>query len=205
MESIATPTRMLRWLVFSAATLAVTAPASGQECRAGLQSQPPSWSALQTKTQTDTARMKLFTVISCEHCDPVTVIEVFAGAASASFRSMPLTQKIGIDFAEAVVSDDRERSDFLDTTLAAERQSSPGCVMDGQINGVLKIGAMGLIVTNMRVECDHAPHKLRAAFLSGYDGRCLYKIRVIWPGWAGLSEGAQDQVLEVLDQIRFGP
>jgi hypothetical protein len=115
------------------------------------------------------------------------VVEVFAGAASARFRSMPLGRKTGTDFAEAVISDDQERSDFLDGTLADERLSSPGCVMDGRIDGVSQIGAMGMIVANMRAECDHVPEKLRAVFFSGYDGLCLYRDRVMWLGWAGLS------------------
>ena len=132
------------------------------------------------------------------------VVEVFAGAASESFRSMPIAQKTGTEFAEAVVSDPRERSDFLDTTLATERLSSPGCVMDGRIDGVSRIGPVGMIVANLRAQCDHTPEKLRAIFFSGYDGQCLYRVRVMWSGWAGLSGAAQDQVLEVLDQIRFG-
>jgi hypothetical protein len=91
-------------------------------------------------------------------------VEVFAGAASASFRSMPIAQKTGTEFAEAIVSDPREQSEFLATTLATERLSSPGCVMDGRIDGVSRIGSVGMIVANMRAECDHAPAKLRAVF-----------------------------------------
>jgi hypothetical protein len=146
--------------------------------------------------------MRLFIETTCRDCDPMIVVEVLAGAVSASFRSMLIAQKTGTEFAEAVVSDPRERSDFLDTTLATERLSSPGCVMDGRIDGVSRIGSVGMIVANLRAECDHAPEKLRAVFFP--DGQCLYRVRVMWPGWVGLSEGAQDQVLEVLDQIRFG-
>jgi hypothetical protein len=149
--------------------------------------------------------MKLFVEIACRECEPVTVVEVFAGVASANFRSIPLAQKTGTEFAEAVVSDDQERSNFLETTLAAELGSSPGCVMDGQINGVFKIGAMGVIVANTRAHCDHAPENLRAVFLSGYDGQCLYRVRIEWTGWAELSDGVQDQVQAVLDQVRLGP
>jgi hypothetical protein len=195
---------VLRWLTAVGAAMTMALPAAGQECRATLQSQPPAWSALQTREQSDTAQMKLFIEAACRNCDPMIVVEVFAGAASASFRSMPIAQKTGIEFAEAVVSDPRERSDFLDNTLAAERLSSPGCVMDGRIDGVSTIGPVGMIVANLRAQCDHTPEKLRALFLSGYDGQCLYRVRVMWTGWAGLSGGAQDQLLEVLDQIRFG-
>jgi hypothetical protein len=195
--------KVLLWLAVAAVTSGMAAPAACQECRASLQSQPLAWSALQTEKQPDTAQMKLFVEIACRECDPATVVEVFAGMASANFRSMPLAQKTGTEFAEAVVSDDQERSNFLETTLAAE--SSPGCVMDGQINGVFKIGAMGVIVANTRAHCDRAPENLRAVFLSGYDGQCLYRVRIVWPGWAGLSDGVQDQVQAVLDQIRLGP
>lgn len=146
----------------------------------------------------------LFVEIACSDCDPVTVVEVFAGAPSTNFRSMPLAQKKGTEFAEAVVSDDQERSDFLLATLNAEQRLSPGCVMDGRIDGVSKIGTMGMIVSNMRAACNHVPDKLRMVTFSGYDGQCLYRVRVMWLGWAGLSEGAQDQVVDVLDQIRFG-
>lgn len=195
---------MLRWLTAVGAAMTMAFPAEGQECRATLQSQPPAWSALQTREQPDTAQMKLFIETTCRNCDPMIVVEVFAGAASVSFRSMPIAQKTGTEFAEAVVSDPRERSDFLDTTLATERLSSPGCVMDGRIDGVSRIGPVGMIVATLRAQCDHTPEKLRAVFYSGYDGQCLYRVRVMWPGWAGLSGRAQDQVLEVLDQIRFG-
>jgi hypothetical protein len=70
--------------------------------------------------QPDTAQMKLFVEIACRQCDPVTVVEVFAGVASADFRSMPLAQKTGTEFAEAVVSDDQERSNFLALTPSRE-------------------------------------------------------------------------------------
>jgi hypothetical protein len=196
--------KVLLWLAAAAATVGVAAPAACQECQASLQSHPPAWSALQTKKQPDTAQMKLFIEVDCRDCDPMIVVEVFAGAASARFRSMPLGRKTGTDFAEAVISDDQERSDFLDGTLAAERLLSAGCVMDGRIDGVSQIGGMGMIVANMRAECDHVPEKLRAVFFSGYDGLCLYRVRVMWLGWAGLSINAQDQVLALLDQIRFG-
>ena len=195
---------MLRSLTAVGAALTMAFPAAGQECRATLQSQPLAWSALRTKEQPDTAQMKLFIETTCKDCDPKIVVEVFAGAASASFRSKPIAQKTGTEFAEAIVSDPRERSDFLDTTLASERLLSPGCVMDGRIDGVSRIGSVGMVVANLRAECDRAPEKLRAVFFSGYDGQCLYRVRVMWPGWAGLSEGAQDQALEVLDKIRFG-
>ena len=149
--------------------------------------------------------MKLLIEVACRDCDPMIVVEVLAGAASARFRSMPLGRKTGTEFAEAVVSDPQERSNFLDGTLAAKRLSSPGCVMDGRIDGVSLVSAMGMIVANMWAECDHVPEKLRAVFFSGYDGQCPYRVRVMWPGWEGLSASAQDQVLAVLDQIRFGP
>ena len=148
---------MLRWLTAVGAAMTMAFPAEGQECRATLQSQPPAWSALQTREQPDTAQMKLFIETTCRNCDPMIVVEVFAGAASVSFRSLPIAQKTGTEFAEAVVSDPRERSDFLDTTLATERLSSPSCVMDGRIDGVSRIGPMGMIVANLRAQCDHTP------------------------------------------------
>ena len=165
--------KALHWLSAAAATSIMTSPATGQECRAALLGLPPPWSSLQTQAQPDAVRMKLFVEVACRDCAPVTVVEVFAGVASANFRSMSLAQKTGIEFAEAVVSDDQERSSFLETTLAAEQQSSPGCVMDGKIDGVSTIGTMGLIVANTRVQCDHDPDKLRAVLLSGFDGQCF--------------------------------
>jgi hypothetical protein len=63
--------------------------------------------------------MKLFVAVACRDCEPVTVVEVFAGVASANFLSMSLAQKTGMEFAAAIVSDDQERSNFLETTLAA--------------------------------------------------------------------------------------
>lgn len=197
--------RALYWLGAVAATSIMASPATGQECRAALLGLPPAWSSLQTQAQPDAVRMKLFVAVACRDCEPVTVVEVFAGVASANFLSMSLAQKTGIEFAEAIVSDDQERSNFLETTLAAEQESSPGCVMDGQIDGVSKIGTMGVIVANTRVQCDHSPEKLRAVFLSGFDGQCLYRVRIIWPGWAALSDSVQDRVQAVLDQIRLGP
>ena len=94
---------MLRWLTAVGAAMTMAFPAEGQECRATLQSQPPAWSALQTREQPDTAQMKLFIETTCRDCDPMIVVEVFAGAASVSFRSMPIAQKTGTEFAEAVV------------------------------------------------------------------------------------------------------
>ena len=78
-------------------------------------------------------------------------------------------------------------------------------LVDGQIDGVSKIGTMGVVVANMRVQCDHSPEKLRAVFLSGFDGQCLYRVRIIWPSWAALSDSVQDRVQAVLGQIRLGP
>ena len=61
-----------------------------------------------------------------------------------------------------------------------------------------------MIAANLQAECDLAPKKLRVVFFSGYDGQRFYRVRVMWPGWSGLRQGTQDQVLEVLDQMRFG-
>jgi hypothetical protein len=149
--------------------------------------------------------MKLYIDAVCPDCDPLVVVQAFAGVASSRFRSTPLAQKIGMEFARAVVSDPEERSGFLSDLLRSARIASPGCLIEGRIEGAMAIGSIGVIAANLRAECDQAPGRMRAVYFTGFDGQCFYRVHVNWPGWNPLPVGTQDQVISLIDEIRFGP
>lgn len=190
------------WSVY--VVLLLGSAAAAQDCRASLQVYPPGWRGLNTPSSA-TAQMLLHIEAACTTCTPTVVVEAFAGHASLRFRSQALALGTGTPFAQAILADPQKRSGFLGDLLQGEHAQSPGCRFDGYVDGVSTIASLGMIVATLRGECTEAPGQLRASYFSGFDGRCLYSVRVKWPGWAPLPPDIQDHVVAFLEQIRFGP
>jgi hypothetical protein len=110
----------------------------------------------------------------------------------------------GTQFARGVLADPQTRSDFLSDLVQTEHDQAPGCWFDGRLEGVSTIASLDMIVATLRGECKEAPGKLRASDFSGFDGRCFYRVRVKWLGWAPLPPDVQDRVVAFLEKIRFG-
>lgn len=149
--------------------------------------------------------MRLHVVASCTACEPAVFAEAFAGPASPEFRSTPLAQKTGMDFARAIVADPALRMAFVAEFVEAERQASPGCEVNARVDGVAMIGSLAMIVSTVRAECTQAPGKVRAAYFSGYDGACLHRVRVLWAGWSALPSETQQRIEAFLQELRFAP
>lgn len=184
--------------------LAVVASAAAQDCRAALQAYPAGWRGLNTPSSA-AAQMALHIEAACTDCDPTVVVETFAGYASLRFRSQAMAFGTAAQFAQAMLADPQRRFGFLRDLIDSEQRLSPGCRFEGQVEGLAGIASLDMIVTTVRGECNAAPGKLRASYFSGFDGLCLYRVRVKWPGWEPLPSGTQHRVVRFLEQIRFGP
>lgn len=182
----------------------VAASAAAQDCRATLQAFPAGWRGLNTPAGAP-AQMVLHIEAACTDCDPTVVVEAFVGYASLRFRSHAMALGVPARFAQAMLADPQRRSGFLDDLIDGEHRQSPGCRFEGQVEGVAPIASLDMIVASVRGECTAAPGKLRASYFSGFDGLCLYRVRVKWPGWEPLPAEVQDRVVGFLEQIRFGP
>jgi hypothetical protein len=184
--------------------LALGASAAAQDCQATLQAYPPGWRDLNTPGSA-TAQMVLHIEAACAGCAPIVIVEAFAGHASLRFRSQVLALGTGSQFAQAILADPQRRLGLLDDLVQAEHARSPGCRFDGDVDGVSTIASLDMVVATLRGECNEAPGKLRASDFSGFDGRCLYRVRVKWLGWEPLPIDVQERVIAFLEQIRFGP
>lgn len=188
----------------SSFALVLGAAAAGQDCRAILQAYPPGWRELNTPAGAS-VQMTLHVETACTVCTPTVIVEVFGGHASLRFRSQALALGTGAQFVQAMLADPRRRSGFLGDLVEGEQARSPGCRFDGHVDGVSTIGSLDMIAATLRGECNEAPGQLRASYFSGFDGRCLYRVRVKWPGWQPLPPDVQDSVVVFLEQIRFQP
>lgn len=186
-----------------ACLLVLAGPAFGQPCQASLDGYPDGWRPLQLPAGSATA-MRLDVQAACDACKSPVFAEIFAGYASSRFRSMPAAQKTGLAFARSITSEAPLRAAFLADLIEIERRSSPGCEIDGQVDGVAEIGGLGTIVASLIAECDQAPGRIRASHFSGFDGQCQYRIRIMWAGWSPLAPQEQDRVEAFLGRIRFG-
>jgi len=195
---------MRRWFIVAVALLWCVR-AEAQECVASLSSLPAGWSAVPIGAQPAGAALERFIEVACRDCKPVIAATVSAGPAPSTFRNRPIGQKAGREFADAVVSDTAERLGFLESVLRSERMASPGCTIDGQVEGVAMATALPTIITNIRAECSKSPAKVSGVFYSGYDGRCLYQAQVTWSPWIDLSIEDREHVLKLLKALRFGP
>jgi len=62
-----------------------------------------------------------------------------------------------------------------------------------------------MIVATLRGDCSEAPGRLQASYFTGFNDSCLYRIRVMCPGWEPLPPDVQDRVAAFLEKIQFSP
>lgn len=190
------------WLYGITALLLTAQPVAGELCRAAAVDYPQGWSVVAAPPDR-TAALRLDVLASCTDCQPVVFAEIFAGQASAQFRSMPIAQRVGLDFAQTIVSDPALRVAYESEFLEAERRASPGCDFDARTDGIATIASLPMIATSVRAECVQAPGKVRAAYFSGFDGQCLFRVRFLWPGWSPLAIETQQRIETFMEQLRF--
>jgi len=196
--------RVAMAMLSCALPLAPVTAAVAQDCRATLTSNVQGWNGLNTPSR-QAALMNLHIEVVCADCTPVVLFEAFVSPASLRFRSQTLALGTGTAFAQAVLSDPQIRASFLADLVHSEQAHSPMCQFDGYVEGIAMVASLGMVATVLRGDCREAPGRLRASYFSGFDGICIYRLRVTWRGWEPLPPDVQDRVMALLEKIRFGP
>lgn len=178
--------------------------ARAQDCAANVPEPRAGWTRIEVAPSADSALQPVVRLV-CQGCKPEVTIILSAGPAPPSLIRVPIDDKAGLDWAKAVVDDEAQQAALLESVLSAERRASSGCIVEGRVNGVAELGGMGMIGTAFRAECRPQPGKLSGEYYSGYDGRCVYQARIVWPGGEGLDAGTGSRVVHLLRTVRWAP
>ena len=176
-----------------------------QDCIASAPYPDAVWTAASADDTLASVPMKVMTHLRCMGCKPEMSMLLAAGAASPVWKSVPIGQKVGMEWARAVIEDPAQREGFLQSVLRSKSRSSPGCSLQGRIGGITEIGGLGMIRTDIHAECAQRPLVVSGEFYTGYDGRCAYQVQLVWgSGFVPLSPQGRDAIQSLLKSVRFG-
>lgn len=196
---------MTRLATLFAALLVWSTATAAQDCTASAQAPDAVWTAATNDNTLGNAPLKIMTHLRCLGCKPEVSMLLTAGPAAPALKSMPIGQKVGIEWARAVVDDPAQREGFLQSVLRSELRSSPGCRLQGRVGGVAEVGGFGLVRTDVHAECAQQATVLSGEFYSGYDGRCMYQVQLVWgPGFVALSPQGREAIQSLFKSVRFG-
>jgi hypothetical protein len=181
--------------------LVISRAALSQTCAATVPSHSAQWVPAPEARSSPDAALRIMTHLRCLSCAPQVSMALTAGPAP---RDMPLGQKTGRDWAQAVYDDPANREGLRRSVLRSALHSAPGCRMQGGVTGVAQIGNLGMVGTRIAAECAGG-YVAAGELYSGYDGACQYQVQLVWgPGIQELSPQAREAVQKLLDGIRFG-
>ncbi|CAN5862945.1 hypothetical protein BH11PSE3_BH11PSE3_06120 [soil metagenome] len=195
---------MERPALLLALLLAWSTQVEAQQCTAGGPGPDALWAVAPIDDTQAAAPLKVMNHLRCLGCGQDLSMLLAAGPASAAFRNSPIGQKTGRAWAEAVVEDPGQRDGFLRGLLRSDTRSSPGCSLQGSVGGIVEVGELSMIRTEIHAECTPQPTLQSGEFYSGYDGRCLYQVQFVWgPGFQALSPQGHYALQSLLKSVRF--